>query len=81
MPEADTNTISKVEELAEKKNWRMSHVALAWLLKKGISSPIIGFSKVERIDEAIEVKGKQLSDEEMLFLEEGYMPKNIMGHS
>ena len=59
----------------------MSHVALAWLTKKGVTSPIIGFSKVERIDEAIDLKGKELTDEEMQLLEEGYVPKMIMGHS
>ena len=59
----------------------MSHVALAWLTKKGVSSPIIGFSKVDRIDEAIEMKGKELTDKEASFLEEEYIPKSIMGHS
>ena len=59
----------------------MSQVALAWLDYKGISSPIIGFSKVERIDEALETKGKTLTEEEVRFLEEDYVPKNVMGHS
>ena len=58
----------------------MSHVALAWINKR-ISSPIIGFSSVERIDEALEIQGKTLTDEEEKYLEELYAPKAITGHS
>jgi aryl-alcohol dehydrogenase-like predicted oxidoreductase len=58
----------------------MSQVALAWINKR-ISSPIIGFSSIDRIDEAIEVKGKTLTEEEEKYLEEFYEPKAITGHS
>ena len=56
----------------------MSHVALAWLNSR-ISSPIIGFSSVKRMDEAIFANGKELSDEEEYYLEEPYQPKKGMG--
>lgn len=69
-----------MQELAEKKGWKMSQVALAWINKR-ISSPIIGFSSVDRIDEAIEVRGKTLTEEEEKYLEELYQPKAIAGHS
>jgi aryl-alcohol dehydrogenase-like predicted oxidoreductase len=78
--ENDIEIIKRVQELAEKKGWKMSHVALAWINKK-ISSPIIGFSSVERIDEALGVRGKTLTDEEDKYLEELYKPLNIVGHS
>ncbi|KAG8534107.1 uncharacterized protein KY384_000951 [Bacidia gigantensis] len=81
LPESLIKIINRVEELAKKKKWPMSHVALLWLMKKGISSPIIGFSKVERIDEAIAIKDKDLSEEDMKFLEEEYIPRSILGHS
>jgi aryl-alcohol dehydrogenase-like predicted oxidoreductase len=58
----------------------MSQVALAWINKR-ISSPIIGFSSVDRMDEAIEVRGKTLTEEEEKYLEELYQPKAISGHS
>lgn len=57
----------------------MSHVALAWINKR-IASPIIGFSSVERMDEALDVKGKTLTEEEEKYLEELYEPKAIQGH-
>lgn len=81
LPESDVSIINRVEELAKKKDWKMSHVAVAWLMHKDISSPIIGISSVGRIDEALEAKGKTLTDEELEYLEEAYVPKNIMGHT
>jgi len=58
----------------------MSQVALAWINKR-IASPIIGFSSVERMDEALGVRGKTLTEEEEKYLEELYQPKTIQGHS
>ena len=78
--EADTTIIQRVEELANKKGWKMSHVGLAWSIQKG-DVPIVGFSKIERIDEAIDVWGKRLTDEEIKYLEEPYQPKNVADHA
>ncbi|KAL9600448.1 MAG: hypothetical protein Q9219_003201 [cf. Caloplaca sp. 3 TL-2023] len=76
----DAQIISRVEELAKKHDWKMSHVALSWLNKR-ISSPIIGFSSIDRMNEALEVRGKELSEEEEKYLEELYQPRPVMGHS
>ncbi|GAB7325694.1 hypothetical protein MBLNU13_g09665t1 [Cladosporium sp. NU13] len=78
--EADREIVKRVQEVAEKKGWKMSHVALAWINKR-VSSPIIGFSSVERMDEALDAGGKELSKEEEEYLEEPYKPKAIVGHS
>lgn len=78
--EADRKIIERVEELAKKHDWKMSHVALAWINKR-VSSPIIGFSSVERMDEALEARGKVLSEEEEKYLEELYEVRKIQGHS
>ncbi|KAK3714138.1 hypothetical protein LTR37_007940 [Vermiconidia calcicola] len=78
LSETDTSIVNRVSELAEKKGWPMSHVALAWVNDR-ISSPIIGFSSVKRMDEAIEANGKQLTEEEEKYLEELYVPKPVMG--
>ena len=80
MGDVDGQIIARVEELAKKHDWKMSHVATAWLNKR-IASPIIGFSSPARIDEALEVRGKELSEEEEKYLEELYQPKPVMGHS
>lgn len=57
----------------------MSQVTLAWILKK-VAAPIIGFSSVQRIDEALSARGKELTAEEEKYLEEAYTPVEIQGH-
>ncbi|KAF2129329.1 aldo-keto reductase-like protein [Dothidotthia symphoricarpi CBS 119687] len=79
LSDVDRKIIGRVEELAKKHDWKMSHVAMAWINKR-VSSPIIGFSKVERIDEALEARGKELTEEEEKYLEELYVPRVIVGH-
>jgi aryl-alcohol dehydrogenase-like predicted oxidoreductase len=79
LDDTDKVIVGRVEELANQKGWKMSHVAMAWSIQKG-DIPIVGFSKVERIDEALEVQGKTLTEEEVKYLEEPYKPKNIIGH-
>lgn len=78
--DVDTEIIKRVEKLAADKGWKMSHVALAWIVQKG-TIPIVGFSNLQRLDEACDVRGKTLTDEEMKHLEEPYKPKPISGHS
>ncbi|EMD01002.1 hypothetical protein BAUCODRAFT_60820 [Baudoinia panamericana UAMH 10762] len=78
--ESDKEVVKRVQELAEKHGWKMSHVALAWINKR-VSSPIIGFSSVERMEEALEARGKELTPEEEKYLEEPYVTRDIQGHS
>lgn len=58
----------------------MSHVALAWINKR-VASPIIGFSSLQRMEDALQARGKTLTEEEEKYLEELYEPKAIQGHS
>lgn len=78
--EQDRQTIERVEELAKKHGWSMSTVSLAWINKR-VTSPIIGFSSAKRMDEALEARGKVLSEEEEKYLEELYVPREVQGHS
>ncbi|EED15849.1 aldo/keto reductase, putative [Talaromyces stipitatus ATCC 10500] len=77
--ETDHAIINRVEEIAQKRGWKMSTVALAWITKR-VSSPIIGFSTVERIDEALSAKDKKLTAEEEEYLEELYESRAVQGH-
>jgi aryl-alcohol dehydrogenase-like predicted oxidoreductase len=79
VPEAEEQIIARVEEVAKKRGWTMSQVSLAWLVGKG-AIPITGFNKVERIEEACQLRGKELTAEEMEYLEELYTPRAVMGH-
>jgi aryl-alcohol dehydrogenase-like predicted oxidoreductase len=77
--EADKAIIGRVEEVAKKKGISMAAVATAWSLSKGMI-PIIGISSIERIDQACDNIKIQLTDEEIKFLEEPYVPKAVSGH-
>ena len=80
MTDADVSIIKRVEELANNKGWKMSQVALAWIIQRG-TIPIVGFSNLSRLDEAAGVRGKTLTDEDMKYLEEPYVAKQIVGHN
>ncbi|KAH7017199.1 hypothetical protein EDB80DRAFT_888448 [Ilyonectria destructans] len=73
----DRNTdriISRIEQIPEKRNWLMSHASLAWLNRR-VTAPIIGYSTVKRIDEALATRGLELSEDENRYLEELYLLK------
>lgn len=53
---ADTEVTGRVQELAEKHGWEMSHVALAWINAR-VSSPTISFSSAGRMEEALGAEG------------------------
>ncbi|KAL7772964.1 hypothetical protein CFE70_002928 [Pyrenophora teres f. teres 0-1] len=72
--------VRRVCEVARRRGWPMSHVALAWLNRR-VTAPIIGFSSAERIDEALAARGKVLTEEEERHLEEAYRPQDILGHA
>jgi aryl-alcohol dehydrogenase-like predicted oxidoreductase len=77
----DEETISRVEALAKKKGVTMAQVSIAWSLKKGVN-PILGLSSIKRVDEAVAgvklAKDGQLTDEDMRYLEEPYIPKQAL---
>ncbi|KAK0509835.1 hypothetical protein JMJ35_008229 [Cladonia borealis] len=76
---ADEQIINRVEKLATEKDWPMSQVAMAWIGKR-VTSPIIGFSSVGRLEEAVGARGKVLSREEERGLEECYVDRGVSGH-
>lgn len=78
--DVDHAIIRRVQEIAEKRGWPMSHVALAWIQGR-VASPIVGFSSVARIEEAAAASTKSLTEEEIKYLEELYQPRAIVGHS
>lgn len=43
--ESDKKIIQRVEELAKRKGWKMSEVALAWVASK-VTAPIVGANSV-----------------------------------
>lgn len=80
--ESDFAILEQVVALAEARGVSPAQIALAWLLHKpGITSPIIGASKMYQLEEAVAATEISLSDEEMARLEDAYRPRPILGHS
>lgn len=78
--DSDFKVVDRVVELAAKRGVKPTQIALAWLLHQpGVTSPIIGASKIEHLKEAVEAVDLELSDEERKFLEEPYTPHPILG--
>lgn len=77
----DFDVLERVEEVAKEKDVTPSQIALAWLLHKGVTAPIIGATRIEHIEEAVESTQLQLSSDDMKRLEEPYKPHPILGHS
>jgi aryl-alcohol dehydrogenase-like predicted oxidoreductase len=57
----------------------MTQIALAWLLAKGVTAPIIGATKAGYFDDAAGAFQVNLSPEEITYLEEPYVPHKIVG--
>lgn len=75
----DIEIVKRVKELSEKHGCKMAQTALSWLYKKGAASPIIGATKVNHIDDAVQALDVKLSDEEALYLEELYRAHPVTG--
>ncbi|KAL1759878.1 NADP-dependent oxidoreductase domain-containing protein [Schizophyllum commune] len=78
LSQSDMETIKRVEEIAAKRGWKMSQVALAWAQRK-VTSPIVGFNSISRVDEG--VVDSELTEDEIDYLEEPYQPKAVRGHA
>lgn len=74
----DRIIIDRVAELAEKKGLTRIQIAIAWLLAK-VTAPIFGATKLTHIVGAASAVGIKLSDEEVAYLEEEYVPHNLVG--
>ncbi len=77
----DFDVLESVERIANEKDVTVAQVALAWLLHQGVTSPIIGASKIEHVEDAVHALDVKLSDDDMNRLEEHYKPHKIMGHA
>ena len=76
--EADGKIIKRVEELADKRGVSMTEIALAWLLTKS-TSPVVGATKLSHVEDAAKAVDLKLTDEEISYLEELYVPHALAG--
>jgi 1-deoxyxylulose-5-phosphate synthase len=78
--EADRAVIERVAEVAKKRGVPRAQVALAWVLQKPeVAAPIIGASKPQHLDDAVASLSLRLTPEEIVMLEEPYIPHPLAG--
>lgn len=76
--EQDAVIIRRVAEIAQRRGYTTTQVALGWLLTK-VTAPIVGATKVRHIEEAVAAVYAELSSEEIAYLEEPYVPHKLVG--
>lgn len=80
--DSDWDIVDRVAEVAQSRGVKPAQVALAWVMAKpGVSSPIIGASKMYQLEDALGALDLKLSDEETKRLEELYDAHPVLGHS
>jgi aryl-alcohol dehydrogenase-like predicted oxidoreductase len=79
--DADQLVVERVAELAGKHGVPRSQIALAWLLQKvPVTAPIIGATKISHLEEAVGALSVKLTQDEVSYLEELYVPHRVVGH-
>jgi aryl-alcohol dehydrogenase-like predicted oxidoreductase len=82
MAEADHRVVVELDKVARTRTLPHAQVALAWLLQKsGVTSPIIGATKMQHLEDAVAALKVSLSKEELKALEMPYVPHPVAGFS
>lgn len=77
---ADHVVVERVAELANKRGVPRAQIALAWVLQKDpVTAPIIGATKMSHLEDAVGALSIKLTEEEVSFLEEPYIPHPVLG--
>lgn len=72
--------VAAVEAVANARGVAMAQVALAWVLQKpGVTSPIVGASKLSHVQDAIAAEALSLTPAEVAQLEEPYQSIHVVG--
>ncbi len=72
--------VEAVEAVAKAKGVPMAQIAMGWVLHKpGVTSPIVGASKLSHVEDAIAAEALTLSTEEVAQLEAPYQPMMVKG--
>jgi aryl-alcohol dehydrogenase-like predicted oxidoreductase len=76
----DVEILKRVEETAKNHGKANAQIAIAWLLHKGITAPIVGASKMTHLEDAIAAADITLTADEIAYLEAPYKPKPVAGN-
>jgi aryl-alcohol dehydrogenase-like predicted oxidoreductase len=77
---SDWEVVESVKKVAETRGVKPAQIALAWLLSKpAVAAPIVGASKLQHLDDAIEAVSIELSTEEIEAVEAPYRAHPVKG--
>lgn len=80
--DSDRLIVAEVARIAAARGVSRAQVAMAWLLRKdGVTTPIVGASKPQHLDDAIAAVDLALDDAEIAALEAPYVPHPVTGFS
>jgi len=78
--DSDFAIADRVGEVAARRGISRMQVALAWVLSRpGVAAPIVGASKLEHLEEAVDALEVKLTAEDCKYLEELYQPHSVIG--
>ena len=78
--DSDRRVADAVASVAEARGVPRAQVALAWVVQQpAVSSPIVGATKLEHLDDAVAAAELNLTDDELAALTEHYIPHAIAG--
>ncbi|MEK4879802.1 MULTISPECIES: aldo/keto reductase [Paenibacillus] len=81
MAEADRKVVEVVAEISAKRGIPRAQVALGWVLQKEpVTSPIIGATKPNHLEDAVAALSVKLEPSEIASLEEPYVPHPVIGN-
>jgi aryl-alcohol dehydrogenase-like predicted oxidoreductase len=77
----DFDVADRLTEIAASRDVPPAQLALAWLLHKpGVTAPIVGATKLAHLEDALAAAELDVHDEDMVALEEPYVPHPVLGH-
>ena len=75
----DVEIAWRVRQVADRRRVAASHIAQAWVAgHPGVTAPLIGADAPEQVDAAVAAAAMALTDEECVFLEAPYRPRDMI---
>jgi len=79
---SDFAVVGRLTDIAQKRGVPNAQAALAWILHQpGITSPIVGATKMHHLDDAVAALDLKLDESELKALAEPYQPHPVLGHA
>ena len=78
--DSDFAVVEALGALAQQRGVSNAALAYAWLLRKGVTAPIVGASKAYQLEHAAAALDIALTDDEVRQLEAPYQPHPVLGH-